>query len=117
LKNATVVTVLTNLIVSGILVAATTIPVTAQGPSSSSGADATPFLHLAKMHLMEATKDIKAHNSQAALTQLNMTHQTITLAGLKLNTTIICNNMKTTIICNNMKNEGYCEAPMLQFLK
>ena len=66
LKNATVVTVLTNLIVSG-MVAATTIPVTAQGPSSSSGADATPFLHLAKMHLMEATKDIKAHNSQAAI--------------------------------------------------
>ena len=74
LKNiATVVTVLTNLIVSGILVGATTIPVTAQGASSSTGYDPTPFLQSAKMHLMEATKDIKMNNSQAALTQINIT--------------------------------------------
>ena len=57
---------------------------------------------------MEATKDIKMGNLPAALTQINTTLQALTLAGLKLN---------ATIICNNMNNEGYCEAPMLQFLK
>ncbi len=108
LKIATVVTALTNLIVSGILVAAATIPVTAQGPPSSRGVDATPFLHSAKLHLMEATKDIKMGNSQAALTQLNMTRQGLTSAEVRLN---------VSIICKNMNNEGYCEAPMLQFLK
>jgi hypothetical protein len=89
LKTVSVVTALTNLIVSGILVAAATIPVTAQGPSSSSGADATPFLHLAKLNLMEATKDIKMDNSQAALTQLNMTRQGLTSAEVRLNISII----------------------------
>jgi hypothetical protein len=73
LKIATVVTALTTLIVSGILVDAATIPVNAQGLSSSTGFDPTPFLQSAKMHLMEATKDIKTDNSPAALTQINMT--------------------------------------------
>ena len=72
-KIATVVTALTTLIVSGILVDATAIPVTAQDLSSSTGFDPTPFLQLAKMHLMEATKDIKMNNSPAALTQINIT--------------------------------------------
>ena len=72
-RIATVVTALTTLIVSGILVDATAIPVTAQDLSSSTGFDPTPFLQLAKMHLMEATKDIKMNNSQAALTQINIT--------------------------------------------
>jgi hypothetical protein len=108
LKIAAIVTASTTLIVSSILVAAATIPVTAQGPSSSSGSDATPFLHSAKMHLMEATKDIKMGDSQAALTQINMTRQALTSAEVRLN---------ISIVCNNMNNEGYCEAPMLQFLK
>jgi len=60
-----VVTALTTLIVSGILVDAATIPLTAQGLSSSTGFDPTPFLQSAKMHLMEATKDIKMDNSPA----------------------------------------------------
>ena len=54
------------------------------------------------MHLTEAMKDIKMANSEAALTQINMANQAITLAGLKLN---------ATIICNNIRNEGYCVAP------
>jgi hypothetical protein len=105
LKFAVVVTAVTTLIVSGILVAADTIPVTAQGSSSG---DPTSFLHSAKMHLMEAMNDIKMANSQAALTQINMTHQAITSAEVKLN---------TTIICNNINNVGYCQAPLLQYLK
>ena len=55
LKIATVVTVLITLIVSGILVDAATIPVAAQDLSSNTGFDPTPFLQLARMHLMEAT--------------------------------------------------------------
>jgi len=54
-RIVTVVTVLTTLIVSGILVDAATIPVAAQDLSSSTGFDPTPFLQLARMHLMEAT--------------------------------------------------------------
>jgi hypothetical protein len=58
--------------------------------------------------LAAAMKDIKMANSQAALTQINMTHQVITSAEVKLN---------TTIICNNINNVGYCQAPLLQYLK
>ncbi|MGB6530630.1 MAG: hypothetical protein WA323_09670 [Candidatus Nitrosopolaris sp.] len=95
--------VMASLIVSGILVAAVSIPTTAQKSSGSlSGGDITSSLQSAKMHLTEATKNIKMDNSQAALMQINMTRQAITLAGLKLN---------ATIICNNMRNEGYCVAP------
>ncbi|HYA85334.1 MAG TPA: hypothetical protein VEH06_18090 [Candidatus Bathyarchaeia archaeon] len=108
MKIATVVTAMTTLIISGILVDASTIPVTAQGPSSSSGFDPTPFLQSAKMHLIEAMKDIKMDNSQAALTQINMTGQALASAGVRLN---------VSIICNNINNVGYCQAPLLQFLK
>jgi hypothetical protein len=98
-KFATLVMAVTSLIVSGILAAADGIPTTAQGSSSSlSGGDATSSLQSAKMHLTEATKNIKMGNSQAALMQINMTRQ----AGLKFN---------ATILCNNMRNEGYCVAP------
>ncbi|MFY9799042.1 MAG: hypothetical protein WB988_12370 [Candidatus Nitrosopolaris sp.] len=102
LKFATIITALTPLIVSGILVAAASISATVQGSSSSSSGDPTSFLQSAKMHLTEAMKDIKMANSEAALTQINMANQAITLAGLKLN---------ATIICNNIRNEGYCVAP------
>jgi len=47
------------------------------------------FFHLAKMHLMEATKDIKMGNSQAALAQLNMTRQGLTSAEVRLNVSIM----------------------------
>jgi ATP-dependent helicase/DNAse subunit B len=95
--------VMASLIVSIILVAAVSIPTTAQKSSGSlSGDDITSSLQSAKIHLTEATKNIKMDNSQAALMQINMTRQAITLAGLKSN---------ATIICNNMRNEGYCVAP------
>lgn len=103
LKFATLVIAVTLLIVSGILVAAASIPATAQGSSSNpGGGDVTSFLQSANMHLTEATKNIKMGNSQEALMQINMTRQAITLAGLKLN---------ATIICDNIRNEGYCVAP------
>ena len=92
---------MTSLIVSGILVPSATTHA-AQGPSSNFRGDITSSLQSAKMHLTEATKNIKVDNSQAALMQINMTRQAITLAGLKLN---------ATIICNNMRNEAYCVAP------
>ena len=98
LKFATLVMAVTSLIVSGI-----SIPTTAQKSSGSlSGGDIPSSLQSAKMHLTEATKNIKMGDSQAALTQINMTHQAITLAGLKMN---------ATIICNNIRNEAYCVAP------
>ncbi len=108
LNIATVVTALTTFIISGILVDAANIRVTAQGPSSSSGFDPTPFLQSAKMHLIEATKDVKMDNSQAALTQINMTSQALASAEVRLN---------VSIICNNINNVGYCQAPLLQFSK
>ena len=94
----------TSLIVSGILVAAAvSIPVTAEKSSDSLiGDDVTSSLQSAKMHLREATKNIKMDNSQAALKQINMTRQAITLAGLKLN---------ATVMCGNIRNEAYCVAP------
>jgi hypothetical protein len=85
LKIAIVVTALTTLIVSGILVDAATILATAQGLSSSTGFDPTPFLQSAKIHLMEATKDIKTDNSPGALTQINMTSQALASAEVRLN--------------------------------
>ena len=107
-KIATVVTALTTLIVSGVSVDAATIPVTAQVLSGSTGYDPTPFLQSAKLHLMEATKDIKIDNSPAALTQMNMTRQALASAEVRLN---------VSIVCNNINNVGYCQAPLLQFLK
>src|SRR5215469_11851577 len=96
LKFATHVMAVTSLIVSGIRVAAVS---TAQKSSGSlSDGDITSSLQSAKMHLTEATKNIKMDNSQAALMQINMTRQAIMLAGLKLN---------ATIICNNIRNEAY----------
>ena len=94
----------TSLIVSGILVAASvSIPVTAQKLFDSLiGDDVTSSLQSAKMHLTEATKNKKMDKSQATLMQINMTRQAVTLAGLKLN---------TTIICNNIRNKAYCVAP------
>jgi hypothetical protein len=99
LKFATLVIGLIPLIVSGILAAPATPQVSSSNPG---GDDVTSFLQSAKMHLTEATKNIKMNNSQAAIMQINMTRQAIMLAGLKLN---------TTIICNNIRNEGYCVAP------
>jgi hypothetical protein len=74
---------------TGILVAAANVPPIAQD-SNPGGSDVTPFLQSAKMHLTEATKNIKMGNSQAALMQINMTSQAITLVGLKLNATGYC---------------------------
>jgi len=91
-------------LIFGILVAAAvSIPVTAQKSSDSLiGGDITSSLQSAKMHLREATKNIKIDNLQAALMEINMTRQAITLAGLKLN---------ATIMCGNIRNEAYCVAP------
>ena len=102
-KFATLVIAVTCLI-SGILVAAAiSIPATAQKSSDShSGGDITSSLQSAKMHLTEATKNIKMDNSQAALMEINMTRQAMTLAGLKLN---------ATVMCSNLQNEAYCVAP------
>jgi hypothetical protein len=107
-KFATLVVAVTSLIVSGILVAAVSIPTTAQKSSGSlSDGDITSSLQSAKMHslgmhLTEAMKNIKMDNSKAALMQINMTRQAITLAGLKSN---------ATIMCKNIRNEAYCVAP------
>jgi putative Ca2+/H+ antiporter (TMEM165/GDT1 family) len=87
---------MTVLMVSTILA----VPVTAQGSSSSE--NPTSSLDSAKTHLIEAMKDIKTGNSQAASTQINMTDQGIILAQARLN---------ATEICNNVKNEGFCAAP------
>ena len=102
MKFAILVTAVTSLFVSGILVASVSTHTTAQGPSSNFRGDITSSLQSAKMHLTEAMKNIKMDNSQAAFMQLNMTGQAITLAGLKMN---------ATIICNNIRNEGYCVTP------
>jgi hypothetical protein len=105
-KFATLV-MATSLIVSGIPVAAVSIPTNAQKLSDTlNGGDVTSSLQSAKMHLTEATKNIKMDNSQAALMQINMTRQAITLAGLKLN---------ATVMCNNIRNEGYCVSPNFNF--
>src|SRR5215469_3925775 len=102
-KFATLVMAVTCLIVSGVLVAAVSIPITAQKSSDSLiGGDITSSLQSAKMHLREATKNIKTGNSQAALMEINMTRQAMTLAGLKLN---------VTVMCSNIRNEAYCVAP------
>jgi len=70
--------IMTVLMVSAILA----VPVTSQG-SSSSG-NPTSLLESAKAHLIEAMKDIKTSNSQAALTQINMTNQGIILAQARM---------------------------------
>jgi len=55
-KFATLVMAVTSLIVSGVLVAAVSIPTTAQKSSDSLiGGDVTSSLQSAKMHLREAT--------------------------------------------------------------
>jgi len=105
LKFAIVVTgAMTVLLILGLSVAAVPVPVpvTAQS-SSSSGGDPISFLESAKMHLRQATKDLKMGNSQAALTQINMTHQGIISAERQLNA--------SGYTCNNLNNEGYCVAP------
>jgi chemotaxis response regulator CheB len=92
---------MTALLVLGMSIAALPVPVIAQS-SLGNGGDPTSFLESAKMHLIEATNDLKMGNSQAALTQLNMTHQGIISAERQLN---------ASVICNNVNNEGYCVAP------
>jgi hypothetical protein len=102
LKFAIVVTIaVTALIVLGMLVASVPVPVTAQSPSGS-GNNPISFLESAKMHSITAMKDLKMGNSQAALTEINMTHQDIISAERQLN---------ASVICNNVNNEGYCVAP------
>ncbi|HXX96526.1 MAG TPA: hypothetical protein VEL11_05340 [Candidatus Bathyarchaeia archaeon] len=104
LNFACVVTAFTALVISGILTAQSTVPVTAQGSSSNpgSGSDPTSLLQSAKMHLIQALKAIKTGNSQSALTEINMTNQGINSAEARLN---------ASVICNNVNNEGFCEAP------
>jgi len=103
LKFAIVVTgAMTSFQILGMSVVAVPVPVTAQA-SLGSGGDPTSFLESAKMHLIEATKDLKMGNSQAALAQLNMTHQGIISAERQLNA--------SGFTCNNVSNEGYCVAP------
>jgi hypothetical protein len=96
---ACVVTAFTALVISGILTAQSTVPVTAQGSSSN---DTASLLQSAKMHLIQALKELKTGNSQAALTEINMTNQGINSAEARLN---------SSVICNNINNEGFCEAP------
>jgi hypothetical protein len=88
---------MSGLLVLSMSVAAFPVPVTAQ-VAVTGGAG----LESAKMHLIEATKDLKMGNSQAALVQINMTHQDIISAERQLN---------SSVICNNVNNEGYCVAP------
>jgi hypothetical protein len=103
LKFAIVVTAaMTALLILGMSVAAVPVPVTAQA-SLGNGGDPISFLESAKMHLRQATKDLKMGNSQAALTQINMTHQSIFSAERQLNA--------SGYTCNNLNNEGYCVAP------
>lgn len=104
LNFACVVTAFTALVISGILTAQSTVPVTAQGSSSNpgSGFDAASFFQSAKMHLIQALKELKNGNSQAALTEINMTNQAINSAEARWN---------ASVICNNVNNEGFCEEP------
>lgn len=103
LKFAIFVMGMAALVVWGMLGAPASVStVAAQGPSNTGGGDATSFLQAAKTHLTQAMKDIKVGNSQAALTEINMTHQGITSAMMRLN---------ASVICNNVNNEGFCEAP------
>lgn len=76
-----------------------TVLVSVAGQGSSTNSDATSFLESAKLHLTEAMKDLKMGNSQAALTQINMTHEAITSAERQVN---------SSIICDNINNEGFC---------
>jgi hypothetical protein len=99
LNFACVVTAFTALVISGILTAQSTVPVTAQGSSSN---DTASLLQSAKMHLIQALKELKTGNSQAALTEINITNQGINSAEARLN---------SSVICNNINNEGFCEAP------
>lgn len=104
LAFACVVTAFTALVISGILTAQFTVPVAAQGSSSNagSGSDPASFLQSAKMHLIQALKELKTGNSQAALTEINMTNQGINSAEARLN---------ASVVCNNVNNEGFCEEP------
>jgi hypothetical protein len=61
--------------------------------------DPTTFLQSAKTHLAEAQNSLKNGSSQAALVQINMTHQDIQSAERLLN---------STLICNNTDNLGFC---------
>jgi hypothetical protein len=99
-----VVTTFTALVISGILTAQCTVPVNAQGSSTNPGSssDPTSLLQSAKMHLIQALRELKTGNSQAALTEINMTNQVINSAEARLN---------ASVICNNVNNEGFCEEP------
>ena len=67
LKFAIVVTgAMTALQILGMSVVAVPVPVTAQA-SLGSGGDPISFLESAKMHLIEATKDLKMGNSQGSI--------------------------------------------------
>jgi hypothetical protein len=99
-----VVTAFTALVILGILTAQSTVHVTAQSSSSNtgSGSDPASLLQSAKMHLIQAMKEIKTGNSQGALTEINMTYQGINSAEARWN---------ASVICNNVNNEGFCEEP------
>lgn len=67
--------------------------------SQQSNSDPTTFLQSAKSHLAEAQNILKNGSSQAALDQINMTHQDIQSAERLLN---------SSLICNNTDNLGFC---------
>jgi hypothetical protein len=102
LNFACVVIAFTALLISGILIAQSAVPVSAQASSSNTGNDPASLLQSAKMHLIQAMKEIKTGNSQGALTEINMTNQGINSAEARLN---------ASVICNNVNNEGFCEEP------
>src|SRR5215469_12819559 len=61
----------------------------------------------------EATKNIKTGNSQAALMEINMTRQAMTLAGLKLNITVtsIATKKSVSILPSDDKDEIMTSNP------
>lgn len=67
--------------------------------NQQNNSDPTTFLQSAKSHLAEAQTILKNGSSQAALVQINMTHQDIQSAERLLN---------SSLICNNTDNLGFC---------
>ncbi|SRR5437016_11179309 len=86
------------LLVFGLAVSAHTQTAYAQG-SPGTESDITLALEKAKLHLIQALKDMQMSNSQAATMQINMTRQAIIAAELIAN---------STMICTNVKNQGFC---------
>ena len=84
LKFATLVMAVTSLIVSGILAVADSIPTTAQGPSSNLPGDVTSSLQSAKMHLTEATKNIKMGDSQGSINANKYDSSSDNVSGIKI---------------------------------